>query len=309
MVKLDIISGFLGAGKTTFIKKLAPLCIAAGERVVIIENEFGKTAIDGQLLKSEGFNVIEISGGCICCTLKDDIRVALTDIINTLNPDRIIFEPSGIFVPEELIDLLKEPQISQNCVINSIINIVDAGLFLNQRKRFSYFFESQCKSATCFVLSKTKLVPNNTIKEITEYLYTINPNTPALTKSWDSLNDKAISALLSFNCRKPVISHTHNDHSKLFDFETFGFKTSKEFSLFELYELLEKMQSASYGNIVRCKGLVKQKASAFEFNYVDGNINVEPISTQIKEGKVNIVGINLNKSRLCKLFKSIKLSC
>lgn len=119
MTKLDVVSDFLGAGKTTLIKKMLAVCAENGESVVLVENEFGEIGIDGPALRMAGVEVYEISKGCVCCSLKGDFTAILKDILSSLKLDRIIFEPSGIFVLDEIFDIMNNPDISRSCFLNT----------------------------------------------------------------------------------------------------------------------------------------------------------------------------------------------
>ena len=126
MVKLDMISGFLGAGKTTFSSLLLRHYMNQSLRPVYIVNEFGKAGLDADIIKSDGFEAIEMEGGCICCTLKDDVSTAIIRIIDTFAPTNIVFEPSGIFVFSNFFDIFKDPEINKRREMGSVITIIDS---------------------------------------------------------------------------------------------------------------------------------------------------------------------------------------
>ena len=155
MAKIDIISGFLGAGKTTLIKKLLSEALK-GQQVVLIENEFGEIGIDGGFLKDAGVNITEMNSGCICCSLVGDFGTALKDVITKFNPDRIIIEPSGV---GKLSDVIKAVQgVAEDAPIelNSLVTVADANKCKMYMKNFGEFYNNQVESAHTIVLSRTQ---------------------------------------------------------------------------------------------------------------------------------------------------------
>ncbi len=196
MIKLDIISGFLGAGKTTMIRKLMAAVSSWKEKMVLIENEFGKIGIDGDLVKREGIEVYEISQGCICCTLKDDFMYTLLEIADKLKPDRIIFEPSGIFVLTDALEILSVPDVAARFKVNSLTTIIDSVNYIKQSSRFGYFFENQIANVSTLVLSKTQLVSEEDVDRIIADLKRKNSKANILAKRWDELAEADMKAIL-----------------------------------------------------------------------------------------------------------------
>jgi G3E family GTPase len=145
MISVDIISGFLGAGKTTFINRLCKSLHNFGETAVIIENEYGKESVDSELLADTSNSIIDLSQGCICCNLKNGLEDALLRIVEQIKPDRVIIEPSGIFILSEIFGIFKIPELMQQYEISSIITLVDAPLFLKCKGKYGIFIESQIK--------------------------------------------------------------------------------------------------------------------------------------------------------------------
>lgn len=165
MVKIDIISGFLGAGKTTLIKKLLTEKLR-NEKLVIIENEFGEIGIDGSILKSSNVEVREINSGCICCTLVGDFGKAIEEVILKYKPDRIIIEPSGVGKLSDVIKACETPNLKEVLTINMLIAVVDALKYQIYISNFGEFFENQIKHAKTIVLSRTQKTGNNKLETI-----------------------------------------------------------------------------------------------------------------------------------------------
>lgn len=201
MVKIDIISGFLGAGKTTFIKHLLTHFRKTGEKIVLLENEFGQVGIDGDLLKLDGFEVYEIAQGCICCTMKNDFIYTLNEILTKINPDRIIFEPSGIFIPDEVFSIVNSPEFSDKCYINTLFSIVDAQNYLKQKRKYTEFFQKQISYADVVVFSKVQNVSPDVVHEVEVEIRKINNTAPYITTIWNELDFDYIELLLDKDLR------------------------------------------------------------------------------------------------------------
>ena len=296
MVKFDIISGFLGAGKTTFIKKL--LKSLNNEKIVLIENEFGEVSVDREVLEIEGFEVYELSNGCVCCKLKSDFLLTLRQILSQ-SVDRIIFEPSGIFILAEIFDIFKDSQISAKCYINSVSTIVDAQNFSNHIQSYSDFFKSQISSASSLVISKTQLLLPEEISQIELELRMLNQTATILAKDWSELSNEELLDLVD----KKTISKVNNiAHSLRHDFESMGLRTSRILELEQLESILEKCKDGGYGNILRGKGIIKSDNGFLEFHYVDGHYSVFK-STGVSTGIVSFIGRNLKKEPLTAAFQ------
>ena len=155
MTKVDIISGFLGAGKTTLIKKLIAECFK-GKQVVLIENEFGEIGIDGGFLKDAGINITEMNSGCICCSLVGDFGAALTEVVEKYHPDRIIIEPSGVGKLSDVAKAVQRIDDSVGLVINALVTVVDGTKIKMYMKNFGEFYNNQIESAGTIVISRTQ---------------------------------------------------------------------------------------------------------------------------------------------------------
>lgn len=186
MTKIDIISGFLGAGKTTLIKKLIKEAYQ-GEKVVLIENEFGEIGIDGGFLKDAGVQINELNSGCICCSLVGDFRAALSKVIAEMKPDRIVIEPSGV---GKLSDVIRAVQgaSADGAVLNGFTTVADVNKCKMYIKNFGEFYNDQVKNAGCIVLSHTGRATEAKIAECVALLREQNPNAVIVTTDWDALS-------------------------------------------------------------------------------------------------------------------------
>ena len=188
MSKVDVISGFLGAGKTTLIQKLIK-DVFAGKKVVLVENEFGEIGIDGGFLQEAGITINEINGGCVCCTLQGDFHDALEKVENTYHPDHIIIEPSGV---GKLSDILSIVKSVEGLELNSYSAVVDAKRCKIYHKNFKEFFDDQISTACCVILSRTQVVNEEKLNEDVSIIRELNPDVRIITTPWDDLNGESI---------------------------------------------------------------------------------------------------------------------
>ena len=192
MTKIDIISGFLGAGKTTLIKKLIKEALG-GEKVVLIENEFGEIGIDGGFLKEAGIEITEMNSGCICCPLVGDFGAALRDVITKYSPDRIIIEPSGVGKLSDVIKAVADVKKDfEDVELNSFITVADAGKTTMYMKNFGEFFNDQIENANTIVLSRTAKTPETKLEKAVAAIKEHNDKAVIITTDWDSLTGKQI---------------------------------------------------------------------------------------------------------------------
>ena len=189
MTKIDIVSGFLGAGKTTLIKKLIEEAFS-GEKLVLIENEFGEIGIDGGFLKDAGIEITEMNSGCICCSLVGDFGTALKEVIDKFSPDRIIIEPSGVGKLSDVIKAVND--IEGDIAINSTTAVVDGMKTKMYMKNFGEFFNNQVESAGTIVISRTQKMPELALEECINSLKEHNNEATLVTTDWDSITGKQI---------------------------------------------------------------------------------------------------------------------
>ncbi len=222
MTKIDIFSGFLGAGKTTLIKKLIREAYA-GEKLVLIENEFGEIGIDGGFMKDAGIEVTEMNSGCICCSLVGDFGEALKKVLSEYHPDRILIEPSGV---GKLSDVIKavEGIDADDAELGGFTTVVDVNKCKMYMKNFGEFFGDQIENAGCIVLSRTTGVKEEKIAEIVNLIREHNPHAVIITTDWDKLDGaKMLEAMERKNSLEKAIDdlrhehecrHHHHDHDE-----------------------------------------------------------------------------------------------
>ena len=220
MTKIDIISGFLGAGKTTFIKKMLEQAFV-GEQIVLIENEFGEVGIDGGFLKDAGIEITEMNSGCICCSLVGDFATNLNEVITKYHPDRILIEPSGVGklsdVMKSVIDIEKE----QDVKLNALVTVVNAVKAKKQMKAFGEFFNNQIEHATTIVLSRSQNATPAQLEECVKMMQELNGKAAIITTAWDAIDGKQILKVMEGqdNLEMKVLAehhahHHHHDHGE-----------------------------------------------------------------------------------------------
>lgn len=193
MTRVDIFSGFLGAGKTTLIKKLIKEAYA-GQKLVLIENEFGEIGIDGGFLKEAGIDIKEMNSGCICCSLSGDFKEALKMVVEQYHPDRIIIEPTGVGALSTVVDAVLDADADLK--VGGLTTVVDAGKCKRYLKNFGEFFGDQVETATVILLSRTQSVDPKITEDAVELLEAKNPNATIVTANWDDLDGKEILSLI-----------------------------------------------------------------------------------------------------------------
>lgn len=191
MTEVDIISGFLGAGKTTFMKKLVAEAFQ-DEKVVIVENEFGEIGIDSGFLKDTGIQVSEINGGCVCCTLVGDFTKNLHEVIKTYHPDRILVEPSGVAKLSDIEVSVLDVGKTEDIKIGALVTIVNALKAKKQMKAFGEFFKDQIEHATAVVLSRTQKMDQDKLEDVVKEIKALNDKAVVITTPWDDLSGKQI---------------------------------------------------------------------------------------------------------------------
>ena len=216
MTKIDIFSGFLGAGKTTLIKKLLKEAYV-GEQVVLIENEFGEIGIDGGFLSEAGINITEMNSGCICCSLVGDFTKALAQVLEQYNPDRILIEPSGVGKLSDVVRAVSSV-LSEDVVLNCLCAVADANKCKMYAKNFGEFYIDQIKNATSVILSHTGGISDKKIEDAVALLRENNTAATIVTTPWELLDGKAILETMehkdTLDATISALEKEHHDHEE-----------------------------------------------------------------------------------------------
>lgn len=338
MTKIDIISGFLGAGKTTLIKKLLAEAYQ-GEKLVLIENEFGEISIDGGFLKDAGVQISEMSSGCICCSLVGDFNKALKDVQQQFHPDRILIEPSGVGKLSDVIAAVQTTiEEAPEMVLNSFVTVADASKVKVYMKNFGEFYNNQVESAGTIILSRTQKLSAEKLDAAVAMLREKNPNAAILTTAWDQLDGKTIlSAIEKVSLADELLerirqeheadveehTHDHDEHEHHHDhdhecddpscschhhhhadevFTSWGAETPKTFTETAIRDILKKLDTGEYGKILRAKGIVSATDGGWiNFDYVPEEADVRKGSPDYT-GRLCVIGAELDEGKLKTLF-------
>ena len=374
-MKIDIYSGFLGAGKTTLIKKMITEAYK-GEKLMLIENEFGQIGIDGGFLKDSGINITEMNSGCICCSLVGDFATALEEAIETYSPDRIIIEPSGV---GKLSDVIAATQkvLNETVVLNGLTTVADVNKCKMYMKNFGEFFNNQIEEAKCIILSHTSTANEHKIVECVHLLREKNHNATIITTDWEKLTgEQILSAIENSNTVENTLEHMkhehHHEHSEHCDcgchhnehhehhhdheehedhcshehhehhhhddhdhhdehcscgchehehehehhhhhhhhhhhaddvFDSWGIETVKKYTENDIKEILNMLNDTEkFGTILRAKGIVDSPHGEWiYFDYIPEVIDIRHGNADVI-GKLCVIGSNINKEEIIKLF-------
>ncbi len=333
MSKIDIISGFLGAGKTTLIKKLIAEAYQ-NEKIVLIENEFGEIGIDGTFLKDSGVTINEMNSGCICCSLVGDFETSLKEVLDTYHPDRVIIEPSGV---GKLSDVIKAVSTinSDEMELDNFITVVDAKKCRMYTKNFGEFYNNQVEHASLIVLSRSQDLTEFQLKECLDILKGLNDHSPIITTAWDKLNGLDIINACEVNIQEELLhehdheccGHDHHEHDHEHEccghdhhhhdhdhecgcghhhhhadevFNSIGFDTVKKYNEVELSDILNKL--CNDDNVLRAKGFVDSgNEDWWYFDLVPGEFEIR-LGKTIYTGQVCVIGKDLDENTIKELF-------
>lgn len=324
MTKIDIFSGFLGAGKTTLIRKLIKEAYA-GQKIVLIENEFGEIAIDGGFLKDAGVEITEMNSGCICCTLVGDFKAALEKVIEDYAPDRIIIEPSGVGKLSDVASAVSA--VAGKADIGAKVTVVDANKCKMYIRNFGEFFNDQVKNADVIVLSRTGDISEQKLLAAAAMLQELNSGAVVITTPWDRLSgEQFISAMEHRNTLAAQLEelehdhehHHHDDEDEHHEcgchdhehhhhadevFTSWGSETAKKFTEWQLKKILTGLDdSEKYGMVLRAKGMVDASDGQWlYFDYVPGEVSIRR-GAPIVTGRFCVIGSKMNESALKELF-------
>ena len=334
MTKIDIFSGFLGAGKTTLIKKLIAEAYT-GEQLVLIENEFGEIGIDGGFLQEAGINITEMNSGCICCSLVGDFGKALRQVMDTYHPDRILIEPSGVGKLSDVIRAVQDLQMP-DVVLNGFTTVVDAAKAKMYMKNFGEFFNNQVEHASAIILSRTGGMKQDKLDACVALLREKNPTATIVTTPWDELDGKQLLAAMErrdtlaaaleelaeeqehhhhhhehgeeCGCGCHDHEHHHHEHGEECGcgchdhehhhadevFTSWGRETAHPYEQQELAAALQALDTGDYGQVLRAKGIVAG---------TDGkwlHFDYVPGEVEVRTGAAGVTG------RLCVIGAELK---
>jgi G3E family GTPase len=330
MTKIDIISGFLGSGKTTLIKKLLDETFFQ-EKIVVIENEFGEMGIDGAILKKSGIEIKELYSGCICCSLVGDFEQTIQEVIYKFHPERIIIEPSGVGKLSEVLKACKMAGLQDSLQINMLITVVDVLKFEMYLTNFGEFFKNQIAHAKTILLSRTEKASQEALEKVISDIRKINDMANVVTTPLENLNGEKIISIAEGNgvealenlmeevrvaLRGPRLRSKKLNHHEGFGcnhehhadevFEVWGMETPKAFNEERIKNNFAMLENESkFGVVLRGKGFLQVEDAWIQFDYTPGEINVKRVEPEYT-GKVCIIGCQLNGKELEKLFQTVE---
>lgn len=335
MTQIDIVSGFLGAGKTTLIKKLLKEALN-GQKVVLIENEFGEIGVDGGFLKEAGIEIKEMNSGCICCSLVGDFGTSLKEVMTTYAPERILIEPSGVGKLSDVMKAVQDVDMGKDVVLNSAVAVVDASKCKMYIKNFGEFFINQIAHAGTIILSRTQNISEEKLEKAIGLIREHNKKATIITTPWDKLDGNDILKTIegATDLEKELMEQVMEDHAHHHDhdhehhhepgdgctcgchdhehghhhadevFTSWGLETPHEFTKEEIKIILEALEDEkTYGFVLRSKGMVPEKGTEewLYFDYVPGEAEVRTGKPDVT-GKICVIGSKLSEEALGNLF-------
>ncbi len=337
MTDIYIVSGFLGAGKTTWIQKMLKESFQ-GQRVVLIENDFGQASVDAAILKHQGVEVREISSGCICCSLAGDFVRAITEILNCFAPDVLLIEPSGVGKLSDVVRACHDNAVQALLHLAGGMTVVDATRFALYMENFGEFYEDQIQQADVILVSHLNSSAQKG-EDVRLAVEKINPHAAVFDMPWDRLSANDVLHHLpdspfaktpcsgghhceehgghdhreGCSCGRNCSEHNHNGEEHDHDcgheghhdaeevFDSFTLSTGRIFDKQEIVACFQRVESLRC-NIVRAKGILQGEGSSWNVQYVPGQTEITPI--QAPAGMISFIGQNLDKEDIRRLFEN-----
>lgn len=286
-MKVNIIAGFLGSGKTTLIQRSLEN-LGYSEKVAVLVNEFGKVGVDGTLIKRDHIDVIEMPQGCICCSLRSGLLNGILEISRDIGPERLIIEPSGIASPSEVLSVLRDPSLLSIVEVESLTAVVDSSNFLKCLSDLGDYYQYTLEAAQIVILNKVDLINDEELKEIKGLLERLNPEAKILTAIYADIPFHEIfsSQALPLNSSFKPIHHLN--------FQSFS-KVDKEnyYEAETIANFFRDLGNGQFGNIIRAKGIFKTKEGGIQVERVFNQMVINPIDA--KDSRWSIIGTEINE--------------
>jgi G3E family GTPase len=317
--EVEIVAGFLGAGKTTFMtRRLAELGALPGKTVVLV-NDFASVGIDGSLLNNQGADVVELPNGCICCSLRDDLSRQLQDTVSRWSPDRVLIEPSGVADIASLIGVMARPQLSPFVKAMNVTTVIDAGAFLSDYATLPAHFAAQARLATTLVINKVDIVSPAQRNVVAETLRRLNPAVQIVTARYGHVDAEPVAVLAliepctDVHCGHADHDHAHHDHdhhehahdhaAHELGFTAWHTALTTACDADSLQALLAMIAEGKFGEIKRVKGLAKSGSGWLHFDVAGGRPSITAFAAAPGETpRVVAIGKNIHEAALLAAF-------
>jgi len=301
-IPLCIVSGFLGAGKTTFIKKLVHE-VYSQEKVVVLENEFGKIDLDSDNLSRERILVESIRGGCICCSRSDMLAAGVREIIEKHHPDRIVIEPTGLAKLTDVLEALCEPYVVDHCNIGHIITIMDARNFYRWINISKIFFEDQIAASRVIFLSRTENLQKEQLSEVSKSIYSVNPFCEIVNKEWGGMPLSRLEAALAYSSQTDTCSYGSENMKSTRMFQNFSLVNGKYTSLDSIKNFFDGISDNHFGEVYMAKSVFQtSQQDWFTCEYVPEETRIQPLKQEMTSCKTRlricVIGLGLHSGEM-----------
>lgn len=315
-IKIDIFSGFFGAGKTSLIKKLINENLYT-QKIIVVENDFGEIGIDGIFLAKHNIDVKEINAGCICCSTFNDFNNTLVEIIDSQRIENIVIEPSGVGKLSEIIKIVKQLEVQNDVFLSRVITVVDVTMYEDYIDCFSEFYKDQIIYANTIVLSRTQNVSYEQLQSAVIKIKRMNKKATIITTPWENLSGESFAGALEkeasvdlFKERYKIENSSSKAKFKIIRrnvakdvFNSWGIETPKMYSVETLKRIFNNVKDKEmYGTVLRAKGIVQVDVNYWvEFDFVLKQFEIRDTQPDYT-GRICVIGVNLNKRNLENLF-------
>lgn len=307
MSEIICVTGFLGSGKTTLLNKVLPLCLK-DKKVAVIENDFGDAGIDAGLVAETGAAVRELASGCICCSLRGELKSALKSLIEARKPELIFIEPSGLSRSSDVLSVLKSLEADGQVAVGNVVNLVDLSNFEDFIETFGDFYGDQIRSARTILFSHQRGLSLGGLDDLTARIRELNDQAACLTSDWLALDSGALWDFIKDAAATGLNKTSHENvpgpgRVGTGVFSSWSGWPDHVFSREELEDILASLAEGRAGPVLRAKGFCRAAdVPGWHFEYLKGHGEIEP-ARSVSQGRALVIGQNLNTEKLAELFK------
>ena len=302
MMDILLVTGFLGSGKTTLIKHLITSPTEGVGKIAILVNEFGEVGIDGTILSGQDIDIVELTGGCICCTIKTDFFKAIREIHDRVCPDLLLVESTGVAQPGDILEVLSDPALKEFSHLMKLVTIVDAGFF-KVREVLGNFYVNQIRCADIVILNKVDSVEAEQLQETEAQLKEINPATTIFPAQYCAIDPRMLFQGYSDKPESHTHEHKGHDHTDELDFQSFSFEDGRPMDRGKLTKFLDSLPP----NLFRCKGWVRFPEASVMLDFTSGRYRMAP-SDDHHTTALTFIGRNCDMAEILSALKSCLLA-